>query len=35
MDRDRVEDLLIDTADRPAVAIAREVLARAGWLGEA
>jgi predicted kinase len=31
MDRDRVEDLLIDTADRPAVAIAREVLARAGW----
>lgn len=34
MDRDRVEDLLIDTADRPAVAIAREVLLRAGWPGE-
>jgi hypothetical protein len=34
MDRDRVEDLLIETADRPAVAIAREVLARVGWLGE-
>jgi hypothetical protein len=35
MDRDRVEDLLVETAGRSAVAIAREVLARAGWLGEA
>ncbi len=33
MDRDRVEDLLIDTAGRPPAAIAREVLARAGWGG--
>ena len=34
MDRDRVEDLLIDTAGRPTAAIAREVLARAGWGGD-
>jgi len=31
MDRDRVEELLIETGERPAAAIAREVLARAGW----
>ena len=34
MDRDRVEDLLIETAERPAAAIAREILLRAGWNGE-
>ncbi len=34
MDRDRVEDLLIDTAERPAATIAREVLLRAGWLDD-
>ena len=33
MDRDRVEDLLIETAGRPAAAIAREVLVRAGLAG--
>jgi chloramphenicol 3-O-phosphotransferase len=27
-----VEDFVVDTVDRPAVAVAREVLGRAGWL---
>lgn len=31
MDRDAVEDVLIETDDRPVTAIAREALARSGW----
>jgi adenylylsulfate kinase-like enzyme len=31
MDRDAVEDVLIETGDRPLADIAREVLARCGW----
>ena len=31
MDRDRLEDLLVETDGRPATEIAREVLTRCGW----
>jgi len=32
MDRDRLEDLLVDTDGRSAAVIARDVLTRSGWL---
>jgi chloramphenicol 3-O-phosphotransferase len=32
MDRDQVEDLSVDTDERTTVAVARDVLARCGWL---
>lgn len=31
MDRDRVEDLLIDTDGKDLIAVAREILERSGW----
>ena len=31
MDRDQVEDVVIETDGRPVAAIARDVLARTGW----
>ena len=35
MERDRLEDIAVDTDGRPAVEVAREVLARCGWLATA
>jgi deoxyadenosine/deoxycytidine kinase len=32
MDRDRAEDLLVETDDKPHTAVANEILARSGWL---
>lgn len=32
MDRDRVEDFVVETDDRPITAIAQEIIDRCGWL---
>jgi hypothetical protein len=32
MDRDRVEDFVVETDDRPIIAIAQEIVDRCGWL---